>query len=269
MSGSFSAAWLDRREPADARACNAILQGRLEVWCDAREQMKVVDLGAGTGASLRRMQRASSARQSWLLVERDPDLIAAGTARLAGEPAPVRYLSLDLAADLEALAAERPALITASALLDLVGVGWLQRLAALRARLDAALHVVLSVDGRVRWSPPDDDDPACMALVGRHQRSDKGFGPALGPEATPVLHRLLASASGELLLGRSDWRLGDADAALQAELLQGYVAAATATDPNRSRDIGAWGERRAALLHEPGAGVLVGHLDLLFLPDAG
>lgn len=267
MSQGFSPAWLDLREAADAGARNALLQARLAEWCAGQERLKILDLGAGTGANPRFMRPSLPAGQDWVLVERDRDLIAAGAARLASGPAPFRYLTLDLARDLERLEAEHPALITASALLDLVGTGWLQRLAALRERLGAALHLVLSVDGRVRWSPLDRDDAAVMALVGRHQRSDKGFGPALGPEAALVLHRLLATAPGELLLGRGDWRLGPGDAALQAGLLAGYVSAAADVDPSRSATVRQWGERRAALLPEPGAGVLVGHLDLLFLPD--
>lgn len=266
MSEVFTPTWLDLREPADAKACNPLLTCRLAGWAAERNELRVVDLGAGTGAGLRRLSPHLPSHQSWILIERDPKLIQAGRERLGAGTAPHRYQHLDLASDLDSLGEDGPDLIAASALIDLVGPTWLQRLVHLRARVGAALYVVLSYDGRVLWQPPDEADAACTALVNRHQRGEKGFGPALGPEAALVLHRLLGPWPGELLLGRSDWRLGPGDAALQAELLRGHVEAASAMAPEAAPRVAAWGTRRMAALRAPGAGVQVGHLDLLFLP---
>jgi hypothetical protein len=178
------------------------------------------------------------------------------------------YRRLDLARDLERLEAERPDLISASALLDLVAEPWLARLAALRARADAALHVVLTYDGRIGWDPPDPTDAAVAGLVNRHQRTDKGFGPALGPDAVPALRRLLADAPGELLVARSDWRLCPRDREIQSALLAGYAEAATAISPLVAAEIAAWRDRRARPIADGASRLTVGHLDLLFLPAA-
>ena len=269
MSEGFAPAWLDLREPADRAARNRPLLDRLAVWCGKRAELRVIDLGAGTGANLRRTAPALRPRQDWTLVELDPALIEAGSARLARSDVAWRYRRLDLVRDLEALAETPPPdLIVAAALIDLVSAAWLERLTALLARTGAALYVVLTVDGRLRWTPADPRDAFCTALVERHQRTDKGFGPALGPDAASTLMRLLASQPGELLLGRSDWSLGAHSAALQAELLEGYVAAAAALAPVQRAAATAWGKRRRARLVEPEAHLLVGHLDLLFLPAA-
>ena len=48
------------------------------------------------------------------------------------------------------------------------------------------------------------------ALFNRHQRRDKGFGPALGPTAATMLARLAAAAGARVVVGRSDWRLAEA-----------------------------------------------------------
>jgi hypothetical protein len=266
MSEGFTPTWLDLREPADAKACNPVLTRRLIEWAAARKELRVVDLGAGTGVSLRRLSPRLPPHQRWTLIERERALIEAGRERLGAGTAPHRYRRLDLATDLEAVGEDGADLITASALIDLVGSTWLQRLVRLRARLGAALYVVLSYDGRVLWQPPDEADAACTALVNRHQRGEKGFGPALGPEAALVLHRLLGPYPGELLLGRSDWRLGSGEVPLQEALLRGHVEAASAVAPEAAPEAVAWGARRRAALAAPGAGVQVGHLDLLFLP---
>lgn len=269
MSGAFAAGWLDLREPADAAAVSRPLLERLAGWWRAGGgRRRVVDLGAGTGANLRRTAAWLGPGQDWALAERDPALVAAGERRLAGQAVPWRYRELDLDADLERLAEPRPDLIAASALLDLASAAWLERLARLRAATGAALLVQLSFDGRVGWRPEDPLDGEVQALLLRHQAGDKGLGgPALGPAATDALQRLLDGGPGELRVARSDWRLGAGEAALQDELLRGHAAAAAELAPGRTAELGAWAERRLAARPRPGAGVRVGHLDLLFLPE--
>ena len=83
-------------------------------------------------------------------------------------------------------------LITASALIDLVSAAWLEELAALVRQTDCGLYVVLTFDGRIDWQPAHPLDLAVRNLVNRHQRTDKGFGPALGPERAPALARAAA-----------------------------------------------------------------------------
>ena len=68
---------------------------------------------------------------------------------------------------------------------------------------------MLAFDGRIDWQPQDAGDEAVRDLVDRHQRSDKGFGPALGPDAATYLRALLVGSAGELLVETSDWVLSD------------------------------------------------------------
>ncbi len=158
-------------------------------------------------------------------------------------------------------------LITASALIDLVGEPWLRRLVALRAAADAALHIVLTYDGRIEWQPKLDGDEAMLAAINRHQRGDKGFGPALGPDAADTLRALLVRERGELLVDPSDWLLGENDREIQLALLDGYTTAAMLVSAERCREIEAWAVRRRQLIGEGCSQLRVGHLDLLFLPE--
>ena len=99
---------------------------------------------------------------------------------------PSTAVALDLTRDLEA-ALEGPVdLVTASALLDLVSETWLERLAVETAARSIPLYAALSYDGRIELTPPDPLDAAIVAAVNAHQRTDKGFGPALGPAAAPL-----------------------------------------------------------------------------------
>lgn len=267
MSEGFSADWLTLREPYDAAARSSALMGRLAAWRRGRGVLRLVDLGAGTGSNLRCAAAVLGGEQHWTLVELDPELIASGQERLAQAGGGWRYRRLDLARDLEQLSDQPVDLITASALIDLVGESWLRRLAAWRADAGAALHIVLTFDGRIEWRPRDEGDAAARDLVNRHQHGDKGFGPALGPDAVAALRALLAGAGGELLVDSSDWVLGEGDREIQLAQLDGYATTATLMSPEQREETLAWVVRRRRAIDEGRSRLRVGHLDLLFLPE--
>jgi len=101
--------------------------------------------------------------------------------------------------------------ITAAALLDLTSAAWLDRLA--RWCRGVPVLVALSVDGRLAWQPEEPEDAAVRARFFAHQRTDKGFGPALGADAARYLALRLEAQGQRVFLERSDWRLGPPDGA--------------------------------------------------------
>ncbi len=264
MSG-FPAEWLALREPVDARARDGALAQHLEAWAARRGPLAIVDLGSGTGANRRWLAPRLPAPQSWRLVEKDPALIAAGTALI--EPgADCRYVEADLGTEIEAVLGPPVHLVTASALLDLCSLAWLRRLLTATLEAGAALLVALTYDGRVELDPPHPNDAEIIALVNRHQRQDKGLGPALGPDAVDSLAVLLEATAGERRASRSDWRLGPAEAALQMALIEGWALAALKTSPGERQKIEAWRADRLASARAGQSGALVGHQDFLYLP---
>ncbi|MCS6779812.1 MAG: class I SAM-dependent methyltransferase [Geminicoccaceae bacterium] len=267
MSG-FSADWLALREPFDAAARAAATEASLALWAKGRGgPLRIVDLGAGTGANLRHLAPCLPVAQAWTLVEHDPALIAAGEARLPATGA-VRaaYRRADLVAELEAVLEEPCDLVTCSALLDLVSADWLERLVRIVRARDLALLAVLTYDGRVHLEPAHPLDEEAIALVNRHQRTDKGFGPALGPEAGIALARALHGAGDAPLLALSDWDAGPGDRAFQRALVEGWAEAASAIAPERAPAIDSWRRDRLRAIEAGGARARVGHVDLLRLP---
>ena len=81
MSG-FSADWLALREGADHAARNRRLLGLLEARFAGREHMRVLDLACGAGSNLRGQALHLPPRQSWRLVDHDPQLLDAARAAL-------------------------------------------------------------------------------------------------------------------------------------------------------------------------------------------
>lgn len=250
----FEADWLDLREPADARARDAALLARAAGR--VAQGGTVVDLGCGTGASLRAFAARDRPDLDWRLVDNDRTLLAGAAAR---HPQATTY-PRDLR-DVDALPLDGAHLVTASALLDLVSEDWLARLTARLARAGIAFYAALSYDGVMRWHPADPDDAAVTGAFNDHQRGDKGLGPALGPDAGETAARLWRAQGYEVALAPSPWRLGPKETALQAALLSGVAQAATEAG---CAEADGWLARRRA----PSADLAaeIGHVDLLATP---
>lgn len=132
----------------------------------------------------------------------------------------------------------------------------------------AALHLALTYDGRLEFEPQDALDDETHRLFDAHQRTEKGFGPALGPDGWRAGRDRLADARAEVTTAESDWRLGPADGPIQRVLLDGFASAAIEMAPDRAARIAGWHRRRAEHLARGESRMLVGHTCLTALPPA-
>jgi hypothetical protein len=266
MSG-FTADWLALREPADRAARSVQLTRAIaDALAKKKAPLHVLDLAAGTGSNMRYMAAYLGGDQRWLLVDHDPTLLAAVRASgHSGGPERFETCRLDLAAlaDVDGRGIfDGRALVTAAALLDLVSETWLRALAAWCREGGAAVLFALSYDGRIHCTPTDPDDDGMRDLVNQHQRTDKGFGPALGPDATDAAERCFASFGYQVQREPSDWVLSPESEELQRRLIEGWAEAAMAIAPDRSASISGWRTRRLEHVASRRSRIVVGHQDL-------
>jgi SAM-dependent methyltransferase len=263
----FSADWLALREPFDHRSRAPELDTRLAVWWGAAPRRRVVDLGCGTGSNLRYLTRHLGSGAHWTLVDHDPALLSRVRPP---EGAQVQTVEADLASDV-LVAIEDAELVTASALLDLVSVEWLEDVVERCARQESAALFVLSYDGSIEWQPEDEDDDVVRVAVNAHQRRDKGLGPALGPTAATVAEEAFRKRGYQTWLAESPWKIGAGGEAMARALVDGWRGAALEELLEKERvDVDAWADRRlASVAASPGVPIdlTVGHLDLLALPE--
>lgn len=257
MTG-FSAEWLALRERADDGARDEeLLAAAVSAAAGAAGGAAplIVDLGGGTGATLRVLgPRLPNAR--WRIYDNDAALLE----RIETTDA-VATVAADLAAAPEAAFAIRPGLVTASAFFDLVSADWIERFADLLAEADAPLYAALTYDGREEWPPGSAQEAAGLAAFHQDMKRDKGFGPALGPEAAGYLETALRSRGFAVRTARSDWRLSASeDGAMIAALAKGAAQAAAPAlgEPAAT----AWLRGRLSAKT-----ALVGHVDLLATPE--
>jgi hypothetical protein len=274
---AFSAEWLRLREPADHAARSAALTAEV-LRALPSGPIGILDLACGTGSNLRYLRgrnlnfnfegqdglntRSDPYRPpEWLLVDHDPALL------VLIEPAPdVRALERDLRQLDDDLFAGR-ALVTASALLDLVSERWLRELVSQCSIHEAAALFALTYDGRLAFEPAEPADALIRDLVNRHQRTDKGFGPALGPSAVAAAADMFRDSGYDVRLAASDWVLGPTSApdSLQQQLIDGWAAAALEMAADRADTIEAWRRKRRSHVASGESVLTVGHQDLAAL----
>jgi hypothetical protein len=207
-----------------------------------------------------------AARQDWRLIDNDTELLAQAMATPTLERVTASALVLDLNRDLEGALQGPIDLVTTSALLDLVSKAWLERLAVTLAARSIPFYAALSYDGRIELAPRDPFDMVIAAAVNAHQRTDKGFGPALGPEAAAFAKTSLESNGYSLRHGVSDWFIAPTDCKMQSEILSGWANASINSGKVIADDAGAWLTRRQHSVAGGHSSIRVGHVDIFAVP---
>lgn len=253
---SFSADWLTTRRAADRRARNPKLAEKLASHFEGRAEVRILDLGCGTGANLAETSLLLGAAQRWVLVDNDPALLA----RVPEIPGiQIRTVEADLHRDLETLLSDPYDLVTASALFDLAGAALLDRLIEQVTQARAAFYTVLTYDGHETWHPKHSLDASVLSAFHADQHTDKGLGPALGPDATQHLREGFDRAGYDIATAPSNWDLEQArDGDLIGMLASGIHDATVSRIGKSAED---WFNDR-----QTAARVEIGHQDLLALP---
>jgi hypothetical protein len=289
MSG-FSAEWLSLREPVDHRSRNQDLQvqvlkylAQIKTVCPG--SICITDLGSGTGSNLRALAPYLDSMQHWTLVDYDLALLNTARATLLAwadcevdmppilesstntpthikplfvlkqnKTIVVEFKCVDLVNDYQIILDEPADLITAAAFFDLVAEPWLTQFCA---TLSKPLYTVLTYNGVEKWSPPESTDAEVLNAFHQHQRTNKGFGSAVGPTAPERLQSLLHARQFITASASSPWVLDHHDRTLIEQLAIGTARAVREIGTIPSLTVNQWEQSRCAANQ-----CEIGHIDL-------
>ncbi|SMC53091.1 methyltransferase domain-containing protein [Rhizobium sp. RU36D] len=264
MSG-FDKDWLALREPADRAARHKALVDRLVRHLQSTASPKLMDIGCGTGSTWRSLEADMPAEAAWLLLDNDGLLLQEAMRRI-GPDRGVTVRQHDLN-DIDGLPLDGVSIVTASALFDLCSEPFCAAFAQRLATAGSGLYAALNYDGIMDWSVTHPLDQKMVGYFNDHQRTDKGFGVALGPDATDCLAQVLSQQGYAVHIEDSPWLLDAASADLQQELLNGLRTPIVEMSGLPTDTVDEWLQFRLAAISAPGSSCRVGHKDLLALPD--
>lgn len=261
--------WLALREPADAAARAGDLVQELRRH-PAPGRRVIHDLGCGSGAMGRWLAPLLPGPQHWILHDRDPDLLEAA-ANDVPEPAAdgaavtVETRRSDISR-IEPGELAGAALVTASALLDMLTGDELARLASLCVAAECPTLLTMSVVPGVELTPADPLDNRVAAGFNAHQRRTTDRGRLLGPAAANVAIQEFGRRGADVIARPSPWRLDASHAELITEWFGGWVSAACEQEPELAARTDDYRRRRLAQATAGQLMVTVDHVDLLVLP---
>ena len=265
-----SPGWLDLRESADAAARSRELVGQLRRRLPAGDPLVIHDLACGSGAMGRWLSPLLTGLQHWVLHDSDPDLLELAGADLPGPAGDGEAVTVETRlSDVTQLGPDDlagAALVTASALLDLLTADELAGMIRACAGAGCPILLMLSVTGRVQLVPADPLDSRVAAAFNVHQRRMTPRGRLLGPDAVDAAVQGFRRLGAEVIVRQSPWRLDDTESGLAIEWLTGWLGAACEQEAGLAADADLY---RRSRLSEAAAGrlaVTVGHADLLVLP---
>ena len=264
MTG-FSSEWLALREPIDhAARSEEILSGVVHYFAKDGA-LRITDIGSGTGSTLRALKPILNSKLEWHLIDHDKSLMdvamqEAGTDR-------VSFSIADLSKSLDAVFIAEPSLVTTSAFLDLVSEEWLRWFVIEITKRKIPFYAALTYDGRAGCKPQLAVDKDVIAAFNQHQKTDKGFGHALGPDAAQTAMQMFKAAGYVVVNAQSDWRGNKDHKAFQRILLDGWRVAATEIAPQNAGVFQSWYEERLRLIDMKEASLFVGHEDFFAVPQ--
>lgn len=287
MSG-FTAEWLNLREPVDVVSRDQHLVETLRGRLASDKTLRILDLGAGTGANLRYLAPRLGGEQHWRLLDNDAALLSLVPLKLqawtreqhltmdihkremfiGGEnfDCHVQWQEIDMFTNLRDIEFDGTDLVSASALLDLVSCQWLSELGGYTRKAQAAVYFALTYNGYIDFYPRCAADERVRELVNVHQLTDKGFGPALGPAAALRARDIFQKMDFDLALARSDWVIGGNEIELCRQLCDGWIQAARQVSPQENSDLSLWHESRLELFKHDDVAINVGHTDMVGWP---
>ncbi len=262
MSG-FDKDWLKLREPADRAARAQPILEQVHHHLGARPQPHVImDIGCGTGSTYRTLSPLLP-NTKWRLLDYETALLEEAKRQI-GALDDVEFHCADLNT-LDETLLEHVDLVTASALFDLCSAEFCDRFVERLSHKGAGLYAALNYDGVMEWTVKHPLDAQVVHDFNRHQRSDKGFGPALGPDATQHLSSLCKGLGLSVETATSPWRLGPSQAQLQGEFLTGLRRPIQEIGNIASADFKDWLDFRHSNIGVDGSICIVGHTDFLAL----
>lgn len=263
-------AWLGLREDADAAARAAELLDPLLARLAGVPRLTIRDLGCGTGSMARWLAGRLPGPQHWIMYDRDQVVLDHAATTMLASAADGTAVTVDTkVGDITRLTAADLAgtsLVTASALLDLLTLDEVDRLAAACVEAGCPALLVLSVVGKIEISPADPLDDEIATAFNDHQRRITDGRRLLGPDAPDVTAEAFARRGATVLVRSTPWRLGAQQRALTAEWLQGWVDAACEQRPDLAARAQAYLRGRLTAAAAGELQVVVQHSDLLALP---
>jgi len=237
---NFDVSWLNDRYPFDAAAREKKLEKEVLSFLEGKEEIHLVDAGAGTGANFLYFTERLPANQKWYLIEQNSHLKNATLKRLSDYATYHKYpferkknqvvihsgtriveiqiingslTDLDQLIPLQGID-----LLLANAVFDLLTSRQFDRFFRQTIEFQIPLYTTLNYEKMV-FLPDDPFDEIFIRIYNEHMEREQSFGEAMGIKAPTIILEKYAKKNWQCQSAESIWNVGAEDIKMHYYLL--------------------------------------------------
>ncbi|MDZ8261028.1 hypothetical protein [Nostoc sp. ChiQUE01b] len=237
------AQWLELRIAYDAKARNLNVETSCQEYLQKHKHLKILDLGAGTGANCRYYFSKISQEQEWFLVEQNQELLEIAFDRLIvwaqenGYESQLQNSILVLKNQFHQITIHKIVgsildlenlidlntfdLAIANAVFDLFSENQFQTLLECLKKYQLPLLATINYTG-MNFIPQTDNDSCFIKYYHQHMQRHQYFGRGMGPNCGSSMWEAMNRIGMKVLQGESSWKISNNDPVL-IELILGFM----------------------------------------------
>ena len=247
----FSSDWLSLREQEDLLARNTKVLECVKNYLRNEQRLNILDIGCGTGATMRVLQPEFTQPQHWTLLDADKELLV--QAQCFNQPLvydsniTMKTECVDLTEDFGFLQ-RKCSIVTATAFLDLVSESWIQKFAQALKDNNHRFYCSITPTCSIELIPIESLDDEVINAFNTHRYTDKGFGLSLGGDAAKYTLEIFQNLGYQLTSAFDTWGNRHPNKAfrkiLNLKLIEGISHAASQTKLLDPLELEHWSKSR-------------------------